>query len=105
MIAPPDIDIERYFNAPLLLCCRIIVRNTPKMREWFEELLKLFEDDSLLAPHPNDNPHPKFQFHTGDQGVWGTFLYTKKFRGELPEAWPKFWLNRRTFDMANLRKI
>jgi hypothetical protein len=103
-MALPWVPLEKYFDAPLLLGCRMVVRNTPKMRQWMEEILTLMESDDLLAPTPEENRHPKYQFHTGDQGLLGMFFYNKKFQGELPKEWPRFWFQHRRFDMEHIRE-
>lgn len=92
----------QYINAilelPMMLAGRIVMRNTVAMRAMLaDEILPLFEDDSLLAPSPDENRHPEFRWHTGDQAIWLPFLYQKRLKGQLPPSWPKFYYAGRGF--------
>ena len=83
--------LERIQERPMMLAGRTIIRNTIRMQQMLrDEILPLFEDDTLLTPFPEGDRHPDFIFNTGDQGIWFPFLYQKRYKGELPGTWPKF---------------
>ena len=83
---------ERIFERSLLVCNRIIVRNTQAMRTMFrDEILPLFQRDELLVPtKTNEWKHVDLRWETGDQAIWNAFLYNLQYEGRLPQIWPRF---------------
>jgi hypothetical protein len=81
----------RIFERSLLLCNRIVVRNTAAARDlMLNEILPLFTNDALLANYPQDGAHEMMYWHTGDQAIWNTFLFNQQYLGRLPRKWPTF---------------
>jgi hypothetical protein len=71
-------------DKPLLLCSRIIVRNTPEIRGWFEKtVLPAFEDDSLM--YETNVRHAEYANYTGDQCIWNALLYDRYIKDS---CWP-----------------
>jgi hypothetical protein len=103
-LSHPD-HIKDIFERSLLVCCRIIVRNTPAMRKMFEdEFLPLFATDEYLAPLPNNHAHPDFKWDTGDQAIWNAVLFSKTYTGHLPRDWPKVYCSEsRRFTKSTLK--
>lgn len=100
----PNEFVNSILNRSMLLCCRILVRNTPEMRNMLQnELLPFFENDELLAPIPKTHNDPALRWHTGDQGVWNAFLFHKVYKGELPRNWPLVWCGR-AFTRESIKK-
>lgn len=82
---------DRIFERSLLVANRIVVRNTARVRKMFwDELLPLFTDDSILANYPQNGSHKDFFVHTSDQAIWNTFFFNRQYLGKLPRIWPKF---------------
>lgn len=90
----PD-KLADYFEHPMFVANRILVRNTPQIRAWMEEIVELMGCDEYMAPMPDPFRHPDFKWHTGDQSVWNTYLLNKKYAGELPGHWPVLWCRDR----------
>ena len=97
--------LDLILNRRLLVCCRILVRNTPAMRALFwDEILPLFADDSLLVPETNETlKHPKLRWETGDQAIWNAFLYNLQYSGRLPPSWPLWQAGKGPFTLDNLK--
>ena len=86
-----------------MICNRIVVRNTAAVRAMLEELLHYCEDDTLLAPLPNNSAHPDMIWHTADQAVINAYLYNQQYLGFLPEQWPKYgYKTDREFSRENM---
>lgn len=95
--------VDAIFSRSLMICNRIVVRNTATARLALEEMLHLCEDDTLLAPYPNEGAHPEMHWHTADQAVVNAYLYNQQYLGNLPKYWPKYgYKSMREFTRENL---
>lgn len=101
---------EEIFEKTLLECHKIIIKNTPAMRTFFEkEIIPAFENDKYISIEDDKGEfaHKEYTTFTGDQGVWNTILYDKQLKGEINEKWPMFKYkdNGRKFSIDTLVSI
>jgi hypothetical protein len=97
--------LNEYFDHPMLVANRIVVRNTPQMREWMQDIVDLMSRDEYMAPAPDPFRHPEFKWHTGDQSVWNTFFINKMVSGDLPARWPGAWCVDRIMSLNTMVPI
>lgn len=69
---------------------RMIIRNTPRSREFFADYKILCEQKDLLCKYPDPNPYPNFTHSTVDQHVLDCLIYKYILEGKLDCSFPKY---------------
>jgi hypothetical protein len=94
--------LPEFWEKPILLCNRILVRNTLKMQEWMSQILQIMHDE-WLAPVPDPFPHPQKMWYSGDTSVWNIFMHNKLTDGELNDQWPNLYAESRDMSIIKSR--
>jgi hypothetical protein len=84
-------DHPYIYEYPLLIAHTIIVRNTTRAVKHLERWLDAMKFE-WLSPLPNDNPHPDFQWHTPEQGIFSVLCARMILDHELPADYPRYYI-------------
>ncbi len=99
-------ESELVSNCYEIASSRMIIRNTPKSRQFFSEFKELCRKNDLLSKYPNPNPYPEFTHSTVDQHVLNCLVYKWILDEKLDATFPKFMLlNRRLRIDENLSML